>query len=281
MIQKDRENLASFHGHLELEHIREETMRKRAKAFLQSAPKGALLVKPRKQGNSYYWCVDECRGGKRNRKQININGNQKMISALAEKKLQKEILRRCDGNQKQLERLKREFLSVDSEAIKRALPPQYGEVFQMLTREQIERREKEPYSKAAFNPAVHIHETDFGLLVRSKSEQLLANALYAYGVPFHYEEELIHKTGIRRRIFPDFTILLPDGEKILWEHLGLLSQKGYCADTAEKLHIFQLSGYTIGKNLILTMDDARGDCSSAVINQIIRSQILPHFQRAC
>ena len=281
MKQKDIKHFGNLKDSLELERVREKKLRERAEKFLQSAPKGALLVKPRKKGNSYYWSVDERRGGRRFRKQININDNREMVCALAEKKLQKEILRRCDGNRKHLERLERSFQSVDGDMIKRALPLQYGEAFQVLSQEKIERWKKAPYSKAAFDPDVHVHETDFGLLVRSKSEQLLANALYAYEIPFHYEEELIHQTGIRRRIFPDFTILLPNGEMILWEHLGLLSRRGYCESTAEKLQIFQLSGYTIGRNLILTMDDARGDCSSAIINQIIRTQILPYFQKVC
>lgn len=278
MKQRERKQGGSLKDHLELERIREKKLQEQAETFLQSAPKGSLLVKPRRRGNSYYWSVDECRGGRRFRKQININDNHEMICALGEKTLQKEILRRCTGNRKYLESLEQHFQPVDRDLVRRELPSQYEEMFRTLSREQIEQREKAPYSKAAFDPDSHIHETDCGILVRSKSEQILANALYAYGIPFHYEEELIHQTGIRRRVFPDFTILLPNGEKILWEHLGLLSRRGYCENTAEKLQIFQLSGYTIGKNLILTMDDARGDCSSAIINKVIRLQILPHFQ---
>ncbi len=275
---KELKESSNFTDSLELECIRQRYLGDWAKNFLKTAPKGNLLVKPRRKGNSYYWSVEEKRGSGRSRKQININDNPQMIHALLEKRLQKEIAKRCEGNLKLLENLKNQYQPIDNSAIEDTLPMQHQEIIQTHSSQKVEQWQREPYSKAAFNPDIHIHETDCGLLVRSKSEQLLANALYAYGIPFHYEEELVHQTGIRRRIFPDFTILLPNGERILWEHLGSLSRRDYCENTAEKMHIFQLSGYTIGRNLILTMDDARGDCSSAIINKVIRLQILPHFQ---
>lgn len=269
-----------FKDDLMMETTRENHLLEKAEEFLRTAPKGSLAVKQRKKSRSYYWNIDEERGACRYRSQININDNPELIHTLTEKMLQKEILRRCEQNLKRLEKLERNFQPVEMENIRKALSPQYQEVLHAWDQQRIEKWRMEPYSKAPFDSKIHIHETDCGILVRSKSEQLLTNALYAYEIPFHYEEEFIHHTGVRRRIFPDFTILLPDGERILWEHLGLLSDKGYCENTVLKLQIYQLSGYTIGKNLILTMDDNRGDCSSAIINQTIRSQILPHFQKA-
>lgn len=114
--------------------------------------------------------------------------------------------------------------------------------------------------------------------MRSKSEQIIANALYSYGIPFHYEEEFIYQIGNIGKVYPDFTILLPNGKTIIWEHLGLLSQESYCQRTAEKLNIYQMNGYNLGKNLILTMDDNRQNISSTVIHQIIRTRILVHFE---
>jgi len=275
---KARESINSFTDSLELECARQRRLRKQAKDFLETAPRGSLLIKPRKKGSSYYWNIDEKKGGKRSRRQFNINDNPQMIHVLLEKRFQKEIEKRCDGNLKILEKLMNRIQPIESSVIKDSLPRQYQEIFRAHSIQKVAKWQQAPYSKAPVDPHIHVHETDCGILVRSKSEQLLANSLYACGIPFHYEEELVHQTGIRRRVYPDFTIMLPDGKIILWEHFGLLSNRNYCEDTTLKLQIFQLSGYTIGKNLLLTMDDSRGDCSSMIINETIKTKILPHFQ---
>ncbi|MGN0658423.1 MAG: hypothetical protein ACI4LA_02330 [Emergencia sp.] len=245
---------------------------------LKAAPKGHLAVRARKKGNSYYWEIDEVRGGARKNTQIGINDNPELILRLTEKKRLTLIRNRCRQNLKYLEKIQKKYQSVDEENIYKLMGSKYREVLRCRSEKLLQQRVKETYSKARFDPAVHVHETDCGIRTRSKSEQIIANTLHAFGIPFHYEEEFFHSTGIKRRIFPDFTILLPNGEKLIWEHLGLLSDLRYCEDTALKLHIFQRSGLVLGKNLILTMDDDRGDCSSEVIVRIIRECILPHFQ---
>ncbi len=78
--------------------------------------------------------------------------------------------------------------------------------------------------------------------------------------------------------FPDFTIPLPTGGAIIWEHLGLLEVMSYAVHNGQKLHTYQTHDYLIGKNLILTQDDSRGNCSSSFIYQIIERDLLPHFQ---
>ncbi|WP_251614160.1 hypothetical protein [Senimuribacter intestinalis] len=175
--------------------------------------------------------------------------------------------------------MRRYYKAVDINDILRQLPETYCEIIKLREKKTLEARLNQPYKKAPFNALSHKHETDYGELVRSKSEQLIANALYAYGIPFHYEEIFVYRKGVGSVIYPDFTILLPDGNVIIWEHLGLLSDLGYCQRTAEKLNIYQQNGYTIGKNLILTMDDSNQNVSSVLINHIIETQILPHFAK--
>ena len=76
----------------------------------------------------------------------------------------------------------------------------------------------------------------------------------------------------------NFTIWPPDGERLIWEHLGLLGEMGYCVENAYKLNSYQHNDLIIGKNLILTQDDSRGTCSSTVIYHIIETYILPRPQ---
>jgi len=70
---------------------------------------------------------------------------------------------------------------------------------------------------------------------------------------------------------------LPDGSTLIWEHFGLLKELGYCIHNGYKLHTYQKNNYVIGKNLIITQDDNKGNCSGAIIYGIIEKQILPLF----
>ena len=113
--------------------------------------------------------------------------------------------------------------------------------------------------------------TAAGFRVRSKSEALIANSLHENRIVFFYEKEIrvTLETGETVILHPDFAILLPSGELILWEHLGLLRKKEYALKFGEKLHFYNLAGYTPGVNLILTADDANGSLDMQAVARII------------
>ncbi len=258
---------------LEFEIIREQKLIATCQNFLNTAPKGVLTVRPRRRSKTYYWTFEDGNGAARKQKQVNITGNHDLILQLTNKMIFQEILNRCLKNKKLLENLLNKYKPVDPFAVMKSCSPKYKEVFLLRKKQLLEKRLTAPYKKCPYNPKFHVHETDYGELVRSKSEQLLGNTLFAYGIPFHYEEAFECANGVT--LFPDFRILLPDNSWKIWEHLGLLSNEDYCSDNAKKLNLFQQNGLVIGGNLILTMDDNKQDFSSGIINQIINNQILP------
>lgn len=270
--------MKGFQEILDDEIIREERLHEKGEAFLASSPKEALDIRQRKKGKTYYLSVDERRGKERVRHLVNINQNRQLIFLLAEKIVWKEVVHRCKSNLKLLRKVQKSYLSIESVDIKDNLPYKYREIFAQQRETMMHKLNALSYRKARCSAKTHIHETDCGIYVRSKSEQILLNTLYAHRIPFHYEEEFVYTVGNAGKIYPDITILLPNGEKIIWEHLGLLSNEEYCSRTAKKLNIYQLNGYTLGENLILTMDDNRGNFSSGTINRIIKQQILPYFK---
>jgi exodeoxyribonuclease V alpha subunit len=69
-----------------------------------------------------------------------------------------------------------------------------------------------------------IHHTLADIMVRSKSEVIIANMFAEREIPFQYEVPLYAPDGTF--YLPDFTITW-SGESWYWEHLGLLSQDGY------------------------------------------------------
>ncbi|WP_242115564.1 AAA family ATPase [Sphingomonas lacusdianchii] len=76
-----------------------------------------------------------------------------------------------------------------------------------------------------------IHEALSGDMVRSKSEVIIANLLHQAGIPFTYEEPLYAEDGTF--YLPDFTLRV-GGERIFWEHWGLLTDVSYLADRDQK-----------------------------------------------
>jgi hypothetical protein len=76
-----------------------------------------------------------------------------------------------------------------------------------------------------------IHSTLADLMVRSKSEVIIANMLSEREIPFLYEKPLYAPDG--SFYLPDFTISWR-GESYFWEHVGLLHQDEYRRRWEEK-----------------------------------------------
>lgn len=90
-----------------------------------------------------------------------------------------------------------------------------------------------------------IYSTTQGDLVRSKSEVIIANLLYQYGIKYEYEKKLKYND---KWIEPDFTVILDNGEEYYWEHLGMIGLESYDNRWLEKQEIYDK--YFNGKLLI-------------------------------
>lgn len=121
-----------------------------------------------------------------------------------------------------------------------------------------------------------IHQTERGELVRSKSELIIADALYDADVDYEYEPEVTFN-GITR--WPDFYIDdAATGRRIYWEHLGMLQDPVYRQRWERKLEwyaaqdIREDTDHAGGKGglLIVTRDDERGGISSKEIKALVR-----------
>lgn len=109
-----------------------------------------------------------------------------------------------------------------------------------------------------------IYSTVKGDRVRSKSEVIIANLLAQNGISYEYEKKLEYEKG--KWIDPDFTITLPDGRELYWEHLGMLGVESYDKRWLEKQDIYD--NYFSGK-LIVTYEGATiTDSALDIINKI-------------
>jgi hypothetical protein len=124
-----------------------------------------------------------------------------------------------------------------------------------------------------------IHRTRDGLLVRSKSEVVIADLLSMHGIDFAYEQPFVGIDNTHR--LPDFTIEdAATGELHLWEHLGMLAVPSYARAWDRKKDWYAAQGVLPvesggGRNgsLIVTTDDERGGIDSQAIEALIRRHL--------
>jgi hypothetical protein len=105
-------------------------------------------------------------------------------------------------------------------------------------------------------PESLIHTAINGLKVRSKSEIIIVNTLIFQNIKFEYEKRLYLSSG--GSYIPDFTINCFNGEKIIWEHLGLLTNDDYMKKWIKKKNDYKKENFSEGENLFVTIDEKDG-----------------------
>lgn len=132
---------------------------------------------------------------------------------------------------------------------------------------------EEPYLSNPFHPEALIHRTLSGILVRSKSESIIASTLFQFGIPFRYECAL-DLNG--HTIYPDFTILHPHtGELYYYEHFGMLDVPDYLHNALSKLRIYAENGIYPTVNLLLSFETRTHPLDSTLLERTLRHYFLP------
>ena len=109
-----------------------------------------------------------------------------------------------------------------------------------------------PYVHKPFSKDAPKFYTQKGERVRSKSEVIIADRLFAKGIPYKYECPV--KVG--KKVFhPDLTILRLSDKKILYhEHCGKMGDFGYVNDMVERVNDYAHIGVFNGDRLFFTFE---------------------------
>ena len=181
----DKKHFDSFQQAISLEQLNQRTFLEESRAVLASAPPGRLFIRERSNSQTPYQIVKEKTPSGWSNCSRNLKRDPDTLLALAEKKLAEEMIKICRHNLPILEKTANTYQALDCDSLISSLPKKYGDVLALRKKQQIARHQSAFYHKAPFDPEKHIHETLAGILVRSKSEVIIANALYSYGIlPF-------------------------------------------------------------------------------------------------
>ena len=101
-----------------------------------------------------------------------------------------------------------------------------------------------------------IHKTDKGHMVRSKSELIIADLLFEEEIPYEYEQPL-DGDKVLGRLHPDFSFTDAAGDRVIWEHLGMMHDEEYVRGWKWKLEWYAKNGFVIGENLF-TSEERKG-----------------------
>ncbi len=134
--------------------------------------------------------------------------------------------------------------------------------------------QQEKYDKNPYNPEGLKCRSQSGILVRSKSEAIILGQLESYDIPFRYEA---HLELAGSSFYPDFTILNPKGNRIIyWEHFGMMDNPTYFASMEKKIRIYKECGIVQWINLIVTFETKETPLDGRTVNDIIKAFLLPN-----
>lgn len=231
------------------------TLRRR----LSSAPDGKLLVAC-SNGRTQFYC--RTGAGPQSRSYLSKRDKEK-TQKLAQKKYDNSLLSKCNINVVALDNAilqLQKFLDPESTLLEIPATLQQQISVPFLSREAFveqwlvdgKRQEFRNGRQGGWHPENLIYTTDADERVRSKSEMMIANLLFAMRLPYQYEKPL-YLNG--KTVFPDFTILdTVSRTEVYFEHFGLMDQDDYRTTALLKMKDYEKAGFTMGKDFLFSFE---------------------------
>ena len=244
---------------------------------LKAAPEGNLRISKSNGAVQYYHkSTSEKSGG-----HYILAKNKKLAQQLAQKEYDKKVLEAANRELKLLNHTLRQYEQLQ---IRSKIAEKIFSRFTKMRQKLIKpvRLADETfaahwlgfsYEKKSFAEDSTKYTTARGDLVRSKSENIIADTLYRMSIPYRYEFPLELKTedGRRIKLHPDFCCLnLRARKEFYWEHFGMMDNTDYVEQTVGKLSLYAHNGFYIGKNLIITTETSKQPLSTKLVEKIIK-----------
>ena len=129
------------------------------------------------------------------------------------------------------------------------------------------------YTGKEFFDDMPVIMTERGERVRSKSEKIIADKLFAMGIPYRYEYPVQLKGS--GTVYPDFTLLnVRERKQFYLEHFGMMDDPEYSEKAIKKLEDYAKNRIYIGKNLLVTFETLQKPLDMKVVEQMLKEFIL-------
>lgn len=254
-----------------------EEERRKIKKKLAKMPEGNLIAHKNGENISYLralYIIENFDGKTKTRRVRNYisKSNRRLIYSLTKKLILEKRLRSVETEIKALDKYLKLHHPPNEDLIKIL---EKGGPISVIIKEVLDQERKEllewqnsDYKKLEVHPEQLKYKSIAGTWHRSKSEVLIANALYIHGIPFRYDCCVIMKDG--REYYPDFVIMHPVTREIfIWEHFGMMDIESYLFHAMDKIAIYGKSGYIVNDKLIVTMESETMHIDAEEIDEII------------
>ena len=239
------------------------------KKGITNQPKGNLRIVKTKYGVAYY-CKDESCAKKSGR--YLKKSESQIAKAIAQRDFESSVVKKAEKRIKAIEDflLKYEKTSIKSvyeetSEYRRALI----ETDIISDEEYVRRWKNVEYSGKSFTEDAPEIITEHGERVRSKSEKIIADKLYALKIPYRYEYPLLLEGNIK--IHPDFTILkMPERKEVYLEHFGMIDDEDYADNMLYKLDTYERNGIYLGVNLFMTHETSNKPLNTRVLSDLLK-----------
>ena len=237
---------------------------------LEKAPAGTLIIRKRQGRTEYFHRLPDTPELKERRVYISKE-NIELARALAQKEYDIKLLKLLKLRIAAIERLTSKYPEQTIFDVYEMLDPEKQKLVTpiILPDEQYaEEWMRVSYAGKAFKPDdTGSFYTEKGERVRSKSEVIIANALFHAGIPYRYECPL--KLG-GKTLYPDFRILkLSTRTEIIFEHFGMLDDPEYLDVFLKKLDFYAFNGLLPGRGLVYTQESSSHPLDTRVLQVII------------
>ncbi len=229
-------------------------------------PEGCVYVK-RRGDKAYYHQYDKSSGEK-----YLATDSKDTITTYLQKDYLQRVLKAAQIEHAALTKMLELYPDVLAEDVYDQLPEsrkQFATSIVLGDEEYARQWLENPYTHKGFPSDAPVYFTIKGERVRSKSEMIIADRLFANGIPYKYECPL--KIG-KAIIHPDFTILRMSDRQILYhEHCGMMDNADYTDEMVYRVNEYNHAGILVGDRLFLTFESSKTPLDVRVVDQLINT----------
>ena len=246
-------------------------LQKRVEKSLRKAPEGTLILSGTNGTTQYYQKTQNTEKQGRYIKKK----ERRLIAALAQKDYDLKFLKALEKQKSQLDKILQLLPQTQLEDVFSSLSVPRQQLVKphvLSDEEYVEQWLNVEYTGKEFPEEYTMHQTERGEMVRSKSEKILADKMYALGIPYRYEYPLwLRGYGT---IYPDFTILkISTREEIYLEHFGMMDDPQYCQKAMLKLQTYARNHIYPGHGLLLTFETQQTSLDMKAVEEMLKEVI--------
>ena len=238
---------------------------------LKNSPKGKIYVRHNKSKVYYYFSEGACGSKER----MLGKKDRELISELLQKNYLDKVYKAAKNELEALKRIKSLYPEIVAEEVYENLSEDKRMLVipVVLTDEQlISKWEESEYTPHPISNEVPFYQTMKGERVRSKSEVIIADRLFANGIPYKYECPI--RVG-DKIIHPDFSILrISDRKIVYYEHCGKMDDPKYAEDIVNRVNDYSREGIILGDRLFMTFETSQTPLDVRVLDNMIKNNFM-------